>query len=433
MRLKGQKITWRSLVIARILPLLVLFSFSAVHAHFNLDLNIRTIHVVHTDQGLDVYMRLPTPLYLASSAKNADDGERPAAAPFTYNRLESGDLMHYLDIEAIRNSPHELASIAASGQEFAVDGKQLEAQILDFKLHPVLEQPPFSSLDEVKRAFASDGVFPYSDPKIYVGATVTDLLLRYRHDAAVDTYSFRSAFNPNLEGQESTANLILDYFPGNVRVHRLTGLLNDAVEIRNSEWAAILAFVRQGTVHILEGLDHVLFVLCLTLGAAGLTGLLWRITGFTLGHTVTLVLGFFGFVPKGEWFIPSVETAIALTIIYAASLLILHSERHRPNSAAMFTVTTGIGLIHGLGFSFVLHELLLPGNVHLWKSLISFNIGVELGQVLIVLCVWGVLRAIARFAPSAITPVRWCVAAACIAPASFWAFERGMSLTEILF
>ncbi len=420
----------RMMVFRLLLPVLLSAASAPVQAHFNLDLNIRTIHVVHTSQGLDVYMRLPTPLFLAGLVGEAEEGGVPEPAPFTYNRVESGTLLHYLDLEAIRKAPFGFASLAEKGQVFSVDGKTLGAEIIDVGLHPGLEQPPFSSLEEAGRAFEGE-VFPYDNPEIHVGATVTDLLLRYRHDTPIDTYTYRSTFDPGLEGQENTANLILDYFPGNVRVHRLTGLLNEPVQIRNSEWAAVSTFVHQGIVHILEGLDHVLFVLCLTAGAAGLAGLLWRITGFTLGHTITLVLGFLGYVPGGAWFVPAVETAIALTIIYAAAMILL-SGRHASDSAVSYAVTTGIGLVHGLGFSFVLHELLLPGGAHLWKSLISFNIGVEIGQVLIVGAAWAVLLAVARISRSALVAAHWVVALPCIALASFWTLERGLSLVGIL-
>ncbi|MDE0280088.1 MAG: HupE/UreJ family protein [Gammaproteobacteria bacterium] len=421
----------RMTVIRRLLLALLLFASASVEAHFNLDLNIRTIHVVHTSQGLDVYMRLPTPIFLAGLAGKADEVPIPKPAPFTYNRVESGILLHYLDLDAIREAPLEFASLAEAGQEFSVDGKVLGAEIVDVGLHHALEQPPFSSLEEARRAFEGE-LFPYDYPEIHVGASVTDLLLRYRHDTPIDTYTYRSTFNPGLEGQENTANLVLDYFPGNVRVHRLTGLLNKPVQIRNSDWAAVSTFVRQGVVHILIGLDHVLFVLCLTAGAAGLVGLLWRVTGFTLGHTVTLILGFLGFVPSGEWFIPAVETAIALTIIYAAVIILL-SGRRASDSVVSYAVTTGIGLVHGLGFSFVLHELLLPGGAHLWKSLISFNVGVEIGQVLIVAAVWAVLLGVARISRTALVAVHWAVALPCIALASFWTLERGLMLAEILF
>ena len=413
-----------------LLSILLLISLF-VQAHFMLDLNIRTIHIVHTSDGLDVYMRLPTSIFLAELVGDVDESKLPKPAPFTYNRIESGILMHYLDLSAIRKSPLEFASLAEQGQVFEANGKILEAEIVKVGLHPGFAQPPFSTLEEAKRAIEGP-LFPYDYPEIYVGDTVTDLFLRFSYDQPIDSYTYKSKFNPGLEGQTYTANLILDYFPGNVRVYRFTGLLNEPVHIRNSEWSAISTFIQQGVIHILEGVDHVLFILCLTFGAVGLTSLLWRITGFTLGHTVTLILGFFGYVPSGSWFIPTVETAIAVSIIYAA-VIALFSLRKASESIFSFAVITGIGLVHGLGFSFVLHELLLPGDAHLWKSLITFNIGVEIGQVLIVLVVWCMLLVLNRFNTQVITPVRWVVMLPCIGLATYWTVERAMMLAGLLF
>jgi hypothetical protein len=65
-----------------------------------------------------------------------------------------------------------------------------------------------------------------------------------------------------------------------------------------SAWSAAVTFVREGVVHILRGPDHLLFVLCLTLASATLAQLAWRVTGFTVGHTGTLIAGFFGLAPQ---------------------------------------------------------------------------------------------------------------------------------------
>jgi len=417
------------MAIRLILMFLAFLAVPSASAHFNLDLNIRTIHVVHTSEGLEVYLRLPTPLFLAGLVPEDKFGILEPA-PLTYNRMESGVLMHYLDLEAIRHTPMDFASLAESGQIILVDGKRLKAEIVDVGLHPGSEQPPFSTLEEARRALERE-TFPYPYPEIYVGATVTDLQLRYRNDGPIDTYSFQSLFNPGLEGQEDIANLLLDHFPGNVRVHRLTGLLHEPVQIRNSEWAAVSTFVEQGIIHILEGLDHVLFILCLTIGASGLIGLLWRITGFTLGHTATLIFGFFGYVPSGAWFIPAVETTIAVTIIYAAGMVLLSGYK-LADSPVSHGITTGIGLIHGLGFSFVLNELLVPGGAHLWKSLIAFNIGVEIGQIMIVAGVWFLLWLIASISQRALIPLYWIMAMPCIGIASYWTVERSLQLIGIL-
>ncbi len=129
---------------------------------------------------------------------------------------------------------------------------------------------------------------------------MVDIILRYETGAPVYGYTVASSLDPGLPGQENTANLILDYSPGATRVFRARGLLSEPVEISRSAWSAIITFIQEGVRHILEGWDHVLFVLCLTLGATRLTSLVWRATGFTIGHTVTLIVGFFGYVPSGQ-------------------------------------------------------------------------------------------------------------------------------------
>ena len=171
--------------------------------------------------------------------------------------------------------------------------------------------------------------------------------------------------------------------------------------------------------HILAGLDHVLFVICLALGALGFGSLLWRVTGFTLGHSVTLALGFFGYVPSGAWFVPLIEAGIAVSIIYAAVIAL--TERHQAGS---FVVATLIGLLHGLGFSFVLHEILRVQAPNVWQSLLAFNLGVELGQVAIIAAAWPLFRLLARVGQRPWRLGRWAVALPCIALAGIWAGQR---------
>ncbi len=103
---------------------------------------------------------------------------------------------------------------------------------------------------------------------------------------------------------------------------RARGLLTEPVAISRSALSAVITFIKEGVPHIPGGLDHVLFVLCLVLGATRFKNLVWRVTGFTIGHSVTLSVGFFRFVPSGTWFVPTVETGIALSIIYAAAIAV---------------------------------------------------------------------------------------------------------------
>ena len=412
-----------------IVAAIALFVSTACPAHFNLNANIRIFHVVHTNEGLEVLIRTPTPYFLAELVEVRQDGTQ-VAAPFTYNNVQDEVLFHYLDLKQIRQNSLGFADLAASGLKIASNEQALFPEVVSIRVHPVLEQPPFASLDEAKLAMQGE-VWSYDEAPVYVGDTVTDLHILLASDKPMDTYTIATTFNPGLPGQEETANLLIDYFSGNVRVFRLAGNLNNAVEISNSSFAAAITFVTEGIVHIIEGLDHLLFVLCLTVGAVRLIGLLWRVTGFTIGHTITLIAGFWGYVPSGAWFIPTVELGIALSIIYVAWIGIGSIDRSARHHGTFF-ITLLIGLLHGLGFSFVLNEILLPNSAHLWKSLVAFNLGVEIGQVIIVLVTWLILQAISKFKRSFLNPARLVLLVPCIVVAAYWSFERGKSLLVVM-
>lgn len=136
-------------------------------------------------------------------------------------------------------------------------------------------------------------------------------------------------------------------------------------------------YVRVGFTHILPlGLDHILFVVGLFLLSPRLGPLLWQVTSFTVAHTVTLALGMLGIVAVSP---AIVEPLIAASIVYVGVENIFTSKLHRWRPAVVF----GFGLLHGLGFAGVLAEFGLARE-HFVTGLISFNIGVELGQLAVI-------------------------------------------------
>ncbi len=404
--------------------LLILLAGAAgpVAAHFLLNVNIRIVHVEHLDEGLRVYLRLPAPYVLAPliGAEKADGTVAPA--PYTTNRMIDGELMHALDPAALKADPLGLGRLVAEGHSIVAEGVELTPEVEAVRVYPALQQVPFATLNEARKSF-DNPVLPPDMGETFVGDSVIDVRLRYRAAGGVYGYSFSSSLNPGLEGQDKTANLILDHFVGEPLVFRESGLLAEPLAVSRSAWKAAYGFVVDGTRHILQGSDHVLFVLCLIIGAFTLGDLLWRVTGFTVGHTVTLILGFFGFVPGGAWFVPAVETGIALSIIYAGIIALL-----RRRGAGTIAVTAGIGLLHGLGFSFVLHEILRIDSPNLWQSLLAFNLGVELGQLAIVLAVWPVLWLLARQRADWAQAARWVVALPCITLAALWVGQRSLQI-----
>lgn len=145
-----------------------------------------------------------------------------------------------------------------------------------------------------------------------------------------------------------------------------------------------LNYIYQGIVHIIpKGLDHILFVVALFLFSTQLSSLLWQISAFTLAHTVTLALGIWGIVV-----VPSsiVEPVIALSIAYIAIENVFAAKL----SSKRIIIVFMFGLLHGLGFASVLLKFGLPEGQWL-ASLLSFNIGVEIGQLAVIITAFFIL------------------------------------------
>jgi hypothetical protein len=153
-------------------------------------------------------------------------------------------------------------------------------------------------------------------------------------------------------------------------------------------YQAAWTFVKLGCGHILDGIDHLLFLLCLVapFRLRHLWSLVAVITSFTIAHSVTLIAAAFGLVPQGNWFPPLVEVLIAVSILYMAIENVVATDlRHR------WLISGAFGLIHGFGFSFVLQQDLQLAGSHLLLSLLAFNVGVEIGQLLFLLAVLPIL------------------------------------------
>ena len=156
----------------------------------------------------------------------------------------------------------------------------------------------------------------------------------------------------------------------------------------------IIEYIILGIEHIVpKGLDHILFIFGVFFFAVKLKPLLWQVTMFTLAHSLTLILASLKLV-----FIPAsiIEPLIALSIGYVAfeNIFQRQGKFHSRSNAIRYAVIFFFGLIHGLGFAFVLEDIGLPTG-QLILSLLSFNIGVEIAQIGLV-----VLAYILMFYPS---------------------------------
>jgi HupE / UreJ protein len=142
-----------------------------------------------------------------------------------------------------------------------------------------------------------------------------------------------------------------------------------------------LIYLKLGYTHILPlGLDHILFVVCLFFLSTKLKTIIWQATAFTVAHSITLGLAMYGWISPPTYI---VEPVIALSIMFVAIENII-SDQLKPSR---IVIVFAFGLIHGMGFASALTGLGLPKNQFL-TSLITFNVGVELGQITIIILAW---------------------------------------------
>jgi hydrogenase/urease accessory protein HupE len=150
----------------------------------------------------------------------------------------------------------------------------------------------------------------------------------------------------------------------------------------DSKWGIFKSYTHLGIKHILEGFDHLLFVLCLLIIVKSTKKLVLTVTGFTLAHSITLSLAALSFFSLPSTF---VETSIALSIVFLAAEIVKNKRDSLIYSHPVI-IAFVFGLLHGFGFADVLLSLGLP-HKELLISLVAFNLGVEIGQLLfIVIC-----------------------------------------------
>jgi hypothetical protein len=179
--------------------------------------------------------------------------------------------------------------------------------------------------------------------------------------------------------------------------------------------------------HILGGVDHLLFLLCLVIPFRRFGALIVIVTSFTVAHSVTLIASAYDMAPSALWFPPLVETLIAASIVYMALENIVSPALNR-----RWVITFAFGLVHGFGFSFALRDSLQLAGSHVLTSLLSFNVGVEMGQLLVLLLTIPALDAMFRHGvPERIGTI---VLSAVVAHTGWhWMAERGGRLTQYQF
>jgi hypothetical protein len=251
-----------------------------------------------------------------------------------------------------------------------------------------------------------------------------DLVLDFKITSPESEFALR----PELARLGVTTTTVLHYITtdGKDRTYQYHG---DPGLVRlDPRWYhAAWQFVRLGVEHILGGIDHLLFVFCLVIPFRRIRQLVVIVTAFTVAHSITLASAAMGIVPDSLWFPPLIETLIAGSILYMALENIVGARLKR-----RWLIAFGFGLVHGFGFSFALKDSLQFAGSHLAVSLFTFNVGVEIGQLLVLaLAVPLVSLAFKRVVAERLGIV---ILSAFVAHTAWhWMVERGRTLGEYQF
>jgi hypothetical protein len=224
---------------------------------------------------------------------------------------------------------------------------------------------------------------------IFIDQGYVDARISYPIAATDSEFSIRTTAGPELG---EALKLAVRYLPasGDGRAMVITSLQGQVA--LNPTWLrAASGFVRLGVEHIVTGYDHLLFLLCLIVPLRGWRQVVSVVTVFTLAHSLTLLGSALHLAPSGSWFPPFVETAIAASIVYMALENIVGVELER-----RILITGLFGLVHGFGFSYGLSENLQFAGGHLLVSLFAFNLGIEIGQLLVLALMLPVLALLRR-------------------------------------
>jgi len=254
-------------------------------------------------------------------------------------------------------------------------------------------------------------------------------LLDVLFDSPIQSDRARFSMRPRFARLGLRVITVLRFIPpgGEVRAFEFDG---DPGLVRlDPRWyQAALNFVHLGFLHILDGTDHLLFLFCLVIPFRRLRALIPVVTAFTVAHSITLIASAYNFTPDFLWFPSLIEVLIAASIVYMALENIVGASSVQRRWMMAF----GFGLVHGFGFSFALRQSLQFAGSHMLTSLLSFNIGVELGQLLVLILLIPVLQLFFRHAVA--ERMGTIILSAIVAHTAWhWMLDRGSVLRQFQF
>lgn len=354
----------------KIFALILIIYSSSAFSHFS-HFEPRIIHLYQDNQDTIILMRMPLPLVLLDENWQGINSNQDI--PWT-KKIDTADYL--IDQRKIAKNLDKFKQHITQGYTIKKNSIVQNYLIESVNIFNSDDRKPFSSLKTAEQNFNGDVTIRPSATKLFDAGI--DIKLRIINTSVVnDDISISSILGDKFNAINKLANIInLHRDNANESVTTL-GILDYSSTHLPSMTQQLINGFTDGFIHILIGLDHVLFVLLLFYSAASFLKLLSLATAFTVGHSFSL---FFGdnIAIVSPIFIPSVELLIALTIAFTAIALLLKKAQHLGTTPLLI-----IGVIHGFGFSFVFNELEKEGAQTSISNLLSFNIGIEAGQLFI--------------------------------------------------
>jgi HupE / UreJ protein len=330
----------------------------------------------------------------------------------------------YLDLDRVDASLREAATVWIS--DF-IDIYEDEARLPNPRIVDVR-----ASLESDKSFVSYDAAFAHvtgprltNSVQVYWNQPMLDVLFEYPIRSDQSRFSIHPGF-ARLGLHVITA---LRFLPPNGAIRAFEFIGDPGLVRLDPRWhQAALQFVKMGFFHILDGTDHLLFLFCLVIPFRSLRKLIPVVTSFTVAHSMTLIASAYNLAPNVLWFPPLIETLIAMSIVYMA----LENIVGGIGVQRRWMITFGFGLVHGFGFSFALRQTLQFAGSHLLSSLLSFNIGVELGQLLVLVLLIPLLHAFFRYAVA--ERMGTIILSALVAHTGWhWMIDRGEQLRQFRF
>ena len=292
-----------------------------------------------------------------------------------------------IQVDVDKSGPAIERSLAAIKQSITLfeNGRPLVASRASGRL----SLPSDRSFESYEEAASHVSEPPEPDTSIYIDQGYVDATVTYPISSPNSVFAIRTPFAAGL----GDLKVSLRYMPLGEDSRAMVFTSLSGIVPLNPTWVtAATGFIGLGIEHILTGYDHLLFLLCLVVPLRGWRQILSVITVFTVAHSFTLLGSAFNLAPSGAWFPPFVEAAIAASIVYMALENIMGVDLKR-----RVLITGLFGLVHGFGFSYGLQQNFQYAGTHLLVSLFAFNVGIEIGQIMVLAVMLPALAVLRRY------------------------------------